>query len=384
MELQMLSDVDALLAHREAWDDLWHRSRTVLPTARAELAAHWLHHFAQGRRFTALAVSDGDRLVAALPLVQRRIKGIFRAGDLPANPWAANGDLLLDESADVAEVLQCLCRGLRQTGWPMVWVDLAPVQTSRWRRLVDQSQKADMSCLVHLRYPVGLVYWEDFAAYWASRPHGLQKKVRKCLRQLEQIGPIELRVLPLVSGQEWEEALDTAWRIEDASWKGQAGTSVLRTPGMREFYLKQTQMLAQWGYARLAFLEAAGRPIAFAFGWETKGVVQVWKISYDPEFSRFSPGHLLWYLWFQKLAESNKPVTVDFLGPLTDGTRPWAAGSYPIGRLILATRWWGKCLMGGYRAYRGCRGTAAWPDWADECTAAEPHPLALDGEVIHV
>gem|GEM_PF-594954 len=375
MELRILSELESLLAYREAWDDLWDRSAVVLPTARAELIVHWVRHFAEGAPFRALVVAEGDRLLAGIPLVRRRIKGLFPAADLPINAWSPNGELLVDESAEVAKVLQCLCRGIGQMGWPMLWIDTAPVQSFRWQHLVSEAQKMGLSPLVHWRYPVGMVRWEDFSAYWASRPSGLRKKIRKCLRRLEEIGPIGIREVHSDPPARWIEALDRAWQIEDAGWKGQAGTSVLRCFGMREFYLTQTQLLAQWDYARLVFLEVGSRPIAFLWGWEAKGVVQALKIGYDPKFARFSPGHLLWYLWFQRLAEGGKPVCVDFLGPLTEGLRVWPTGIHPIGRVIIPTNRVGKWLLCGYRAYRTYRGISDRPDWVGQCTASGPEEV---------
>ncbi|MCS7305007.1 MAG: GNAT family N-acetyltransferase [Thermoguttaceae bacterium] len=377
MEVRIFSDLDTFLTYRYAWDDLWHRSCTVLPTARAELIAHWVEHFAPRSRFAVVAVAEGDQLLAGLPLVERRIKGGFRAADLPANVWAANGELLLDETGDVPGVLQQLCQGVKQLGWPLLWIDMVPARTARWQSFLWQAQQAGLRCLVYWRYPVGLARIEEFACYWASRSQNLQKKVRKALRQLEQHGTVEVRLFTQTSTQQWEEALDQAWQIENASWKGEARTSVLCTPQMRDFYLHQTYRLAQFDFPRLAFLEVASRPIAFIFGWQAKGVFQALKIGYDPAFARFSPGHLLWYLCCQKLSELAKPVTVDFIGPLTDGIRPWANGIYPIGRVIIASNWWGTCFLAAYRAYRTCRGKAAQPDWVAECsdTGAQPHHL---------
>ncbi len=377
MELRVFSDLETFLANGPAWDDLWYRSSTILPTARAELVAHWLKHFAPTTRFCALAVAEGDRLVAGLPLVQRRIKGLFPAADLPSNPWATNGELLLDESADAAKVLNCLCQGLRQIGWPLLWMDMVPAQTRRWQIFLQEAQKVGLSTLVHWRYPVGIVHLpEDFSTYWASRSAKLQKKIRNSRRQLEETSGVpEIRLVCEATPLQWEKALDQAWQIEDASWKGQAGSSVLRTPGMREFYLEQTRILAQWGCARLAFLEVASRPMAFLFGWEAKGVFQGLKIGYDPAFARFSPGHLSWYLFCQTLIKRGNLVTVDFLGPLLDAHRQWATGSYPIGRVIIASNWWAKSLLACYRAYRRLRGRATEPDWLSTCTASAPEPL---------
>ena len=109
--------IAALRETETAWDDLWQRSDATLPTGRAELIAQWIEQFAPNSKFVALAVERDGQLVAALPLVERRVKRLITAGTLPWNDWCWAGDLLVDPEADVAAALRrwsrksAACRG---------------------------------------------------------------------------------------------------------------------------------------------------------------------------------------------------------------------------------------------------------------------------------
>jgi len=59
-----LDSIGAIRCRAAAWDRLWQRSEVSLPTARAELTAQWLEHFARKASFCVLSVEDDGDLVA--------------------------------------------------------------------------------------------------------------------------------------------------------------------------------------------------------------------------------------------------------------------------------------------------------------------------------
>lgn len=370
LRLEHITTVEELRARAPAWDDLWRRSAVALPTARAELTALWLDHFAPRAWFLGLTVSDGDRMVAALPLVGRRVKRVVRAGDLTWNYWSPNGELLLDETGDAQSALDLLAAAIqRDTPWPLLWLEMPPIETPRWQGLVAALRRrgaASRSLFrfllnpveVRPRYEIGTVTVQGpFDDYLASRSDSLRRNLPKELRRLERLGPVALKRLDGLDPGEVEGPLDLAWQIEDRGWKGRASGSVLRTPGIREFYLAQGRVLAGWGALRLTFLEHGGRPIAFELGWQGKGVYHSFKVGYDPKCAGSSPGNLLRLFLIRSLCEEVGPRQagqlphVDFQGPLTDTLRGWATGSYPIGRIVASTGGLrGRVMMAGYRA----------------------------------
>ena len=113
-----LRSVEELRAAASDWDDLWQRSEVTFPTMRAELLAQWIEHFAAGAEFHAIAVEQGGRWVAALPMVRRKIGRLINAGVLPCNEWSSSGECLLDPSADVNRVMEVFLDALMDCNWP--------------------------------------------------------------------------------------------------------------------------------------------------------------------------------------------------------------------------------------------------------------------------
>ena len=83
-------------------------------------------------------------------------------------------------------------------------------------------------------------------------------------------------------------------------------------------------------------LEHNGRNIAFEYGWCAKQVYHSYKVAYDEEFGRYSPGQLLLYHLLQHFHETQETRTVDFLGPIDTAVRRWCRQGYYMGRLLMA------------------------------------------------
>ncbi|MEN6497049.1 MAG: GNAT family N-acetyltransferase [Thermoguttaceae bacterium] len=363
LDLVQLESVEQIRGVAADWDRLWTKSEATLPTARAELVAQWLEHFAPQTRPRILAVEQDGRMVAALPLVDHRRWRALTVGDLTWNYWSPNGELLLDPAADGEAVLGMLAEAIRRLDWPLFWLELVPLASSRWQTLLAGLREQGMSIDVRPHYEIGQVELVgQFAEYEAHRPRSLRRNLRKDMQRLERNGPVELEVFSQFSPDEVEPRLRRAFEIENRSWKSEAGCPVLRTPGMLEFYVRQAQQLAEWGALRVAFLEHQGRAIAFELGWVAKGVYHSFKVGFDADYARYGPGHLLRHRLIAWLFEQADVQVVDFQGPLTEALAGWSTRTYPIGRVLAGQPTLrGQTLMAGYRAVaplvRWLRGT---------------------------
>jgi CelD/BcsL family acetyltransferase involved in cellulose biosynthesis len=354
LELVQLRSPQQVRAAAAAWDRLWQRSPVCSALFRAEMTAQWLEQFAAAEQIQVLAVARDGEFLAMLPLAGRRVRRFLRVGDLPINCWSPSGELLLDDGPEQAETLDLLIDGLRGVPWPLVWFDTIPYREPRWQAFLAAAARGGCMTQVCPRYRIGQVELQagpgGHEARW-SKNH--RRNLRKDERRLQSLGPLRLVVHRQWNGDLPVELLHRGFEIEDHSWKGPAGTSVLRTPGMFEFFLRQARQLAAWGSLRLAFLEHGGRPIAFEYGWLAKGVYYSYKVGYDPEFATYGPGHLLRLYLLRELAAEPDVRLVDFHGPLTEALACWATGSYAIGRMIVAPRRIGsRLLISGLTAAR--------------------------------
>ncbi|HEY2826622.1 MAG TPA: GNAT family N-acetyltransferase [Pirellulales bacterium] len=332
----------ALRASAEQWDDLWQRNEGVLPTGSATLIADWLEQFAPQANFVALAVEQDGQLVAALPLVERRLARMISVGSLPSNQWCWAGDLLLDLTCDVASALATLTGEIRRLTWPVVWIDAIPLEEVRWQHFLTALDVAELNHAQQERFRIGRVgiveqfdrNWDAYEEAWTGNH---RRHMRKALRRAEEAGGVELDLRRPHSAKELEIFLREGFEVEHRSWKGSQGSSVVASPQMWDFYLRQATQLAQWGNLELAFLRHQGKAIAFEYGWSVHGVYYTPKAGFDHEFAQFTPGQLLRYLVLKDAFARTDRWAVDFLGPLCEATARWTTQTYLVSRLVVET-----------------------------------------------
>jgi CelD/BcsL family acetyltransferase involved in cellulose biosynthesis len=337
-KLHQIRSTDELRQTAVAWDDLWQRSDVASPVSRAEPVALRVEHLAGGSSFRGLIVEHEGRLVAALPLVNRRLKGILSVGSLPCNCWLAGGALLLDPQTDTAMALDCLLSAIPDLPWPVLWLDQVSFEDGTWRTFRLAAERAGLSMSVREHFRIGQIdIGRDWEAYKARMKGDHRRKVNRYVRKLDDAGGAELKVYRDMGAEQVEELTRRAFEIEDRSWKGAGRTSVLKNPTIFAHYCHEAQALAKFGLLEIAFLEHQGRPMAFVFAYSAKGVFYATKLGYDDEFAKFGPGQqLLWRLLEEFHADPTRRL-FDFAGPLVPFHQVWATRSYPVGPLVVAT-----------------------------------------------
>jgi CelD/BcsL family acetyltransferase involved in cellulose biosynthesis len=159
-------------------------------------------------------------------------------------------------------------------------------------------------------------------------------------RKCEALGGAELRVERAIDPGDVESLLRRGFQVEHSSWKGQEDSSVLSTAAIFGFYMAQARCLAARGQLQLSFLELGGKPVAFEYGWLSKGVYFAMKVGYDQTRADVTPGQVLRWLLFEKLHDEGCWSAIDFLSPITRASSSWVNDRYTISRLVVAPREW--------------------------------------------
>lgn len=337
MQLHIIDDLEGLASLADRWNDLWQRSDTASPSARAEQLALWVETFAPTARFSALAVEDAGRFVAALPLIRRRVKKVVAVGALPLCEWSAGGDLLVDPHCDSQSALDLLARGAAQSRWPLLWCDDVPRDEPRWQQLAAALSRAGWS--VHLRdqgQTAQTVICHDWASYEAGLRGEFRRARKRCARRLEEHGKTEVIVHRPTDPADVDKLMRITFEVEDRSWKGTAGTSVLKNDGMLAFFQCQARLLAVRGQLEIVLLEHEGTPIASVYVWVAKGVRFTAKLGYDEAFRPFGPGQYLMMRYLERLHADPDCQVVDYWGPLMQWSLDWSTRVYTTARLVAA------------------------------------------------
>ena len=339
LRLLCLTSIDQLRTKATEWDMLWQASEVTLPTARAELLAQWVEHFAPRSTFRAVVVEDAGQFVAALPLVAGRFGKLIAIGTVPDNEWSPGGDLLLDPTVDRGAALDLLVDGLRALSWPLLKIDAANLQTNRWQAFCDALERAGLDYSSRPLMQVGVVdIGRDWQAYLGRRSRNHRRYLRQAAARASEQGGAELEVLAGLSPDSVAAQLVRGFEVEHRSWKGRVGTSVASCPAIFEFYRRQAEYLALQGQLELCFLQHQGQAIAFEYGWRSKGVYFTPKVGYDERYEQLSPGQLLRARQIERLHCDSAARQVDYLGPLSAATSKWTTDGYTISGLVVALR----------------------------------------------
>ncbi len=338
LTVRTINSVAELRAQAVQWDDLWQRSSIAWPTAQAELLAQWLEQFAAGAVFEAVTVWQGEKLVAALPLSGRRLAKLFVVGRLTGNEWCPAGDLILDNDA-TDDVLDTLAAGLDASRWPLIWCEAAPLESARWQRLLAALERRKLRFSISPRGRIVQCAMEGtWDAYLAGRSKNMRRQMRTVDKKAAEAGNVQLVQIDNPPLAELPALIERAFRVEDNSWKGRDGSSVLRTPGMLDYFIRQASELSRRGQLKLVFLELDGESVAFEYAWLGKQTFFPVKIGFDERFGQFSPGQLIRWRMFEQMFGGNQVRLVDFAGPLVEATERWSTNIYTMSRLAIAPR----------------------------------------------
>jgi len=373
-QIRIISGLDDLSPLSEQWNDLWQRSETHQPTVMAELIDLWCRSFANENLFQAVVVESGGVFIATLPLVSRRKLGIFPILKFPNNCWSSAGDLLLDANCDRNEACHALLSGLEQLDHQFVVFDEINIESDRWvsffRALADRKKEYRISKSHTVGITNILHNWKQYEESWSGNH---RRGLKKSMRRLEKTGEVKA-VRICGDSDELKSILRQCYEIEDRSWKGETGGSVLSTPGMLDFMIQEATLVGQKGMLDLWLLKLDDRIIAFNYCHYAKGTSFAHKISFDPDFKNFGPGKLLRLFQLQEMHSDPQARIFDSYGVMCKANASWSTATYSMGKLVAATGspYYGQLL----KAMKVTRPCVKWLKGGCEMPPETPEPGA--------
>lgn len=353
LTIQSLTLAD-LAQHADAWNDLWRRSESRLPSQRAEGIRLWCETFATESELTALVVRQEEQFVAALPLIRATRGGMLTIYRLPSNCTVSAGDLLLDPNADVNDAVALIASQLTALAGTLAVLEQIDTGSDRWQCMARRLREGGHELYVSAGHDVGVIDilhdWEAYTRSWSRNHRSAVKRTRK---KLESSGDVQVIRMRDPSDQLLHETLEACFAIEDRTWKGENGTSIVKTPGMREYFHREAKIVRDAGMLDLWLLKLDDQIIAFEYCHLSKGTCFSHKISFDPAWERFSPGRLLRCYQLQQYHQDPQVNQLDTLGVLCQAKAKWTTRSYTNGRVVASLG--GPCshlLLKGLKASR--------------------------------
>jgi CelD/BcsL family acetyltransferase involved in cellulose biosynthesis len=317
----------AALAAAATADNFFFLPQFVLPA---------MHYLGQQAAVATVTRPDGS-LAALAPFTHTRLGRIAPAVRLWAHDYAPLGVPLVD-AAEVAPAVARLLDGLAppDSGAAFIAADLplagpvfeAFVAAARYRnRPVDILDG-------HVRATLDRSDDPDALNPRGVLPSRRRKEYARQMRRLADTG--EVQFVAAIDPAEVRARFEAFLLLEAAGWKGRRGTALGSTDATREFAREAVAAHAEAGGARIDSIDLGGRPIAMVVSFAAGATAWTWKIAYDENFGRFSPGAQLMLEIPKAIFSDPTIVRIDSCAaadhPMIDHL--WA-GRLPIGTVVI-------------------------------------------------
>jgi CelD/BcsL family acetyltransferase involved in cellulose biosynthesis len=272
--------------HAGAWNALAH-SRSSSLFSDAAWSRAFAGAFLPGERVFLHVLAGDGRAAAVLPL--RKAGGVLPAWTVLANHHTPGPPFAVDEGEPevYGRILDHLLRSARAVDFGALPSGGAPC-----RRLIAAARERRLLCALKGASAEAVV---DLGGGWArlrsALPSSLRKNAEAGARKLQALGPLAFEVVE--GGRDLDRVLGECFHLETLGWKGRAGAPIKASPSALRFYTDLAYGAAAQSRLALYTLRLAGRLLAFEYCLRAQGRIALLKISYDPEFARHSPGHVL-------------------------------------------------------------------------------------------
>ena len=144
----------------------------------------------------------------------------------------------------------------------------------------------------------------DFSRYLAQRPSAVRNTLRRGRARLEKAGTLRIDIHTAL-GPALEHAIDAYEGIYRRSWKP--------AETYPDFIRQLCRLAARHGWLRLGVLTLDDQPIASQLWLFSAGTAYIFKLAYDPNAARYSPGTVLTAALMEQVIDRDHAVEIDYL-----------------------------------------------------------------------
>lgn len=315
-------DVRLLDQHAGPWERLCAESSGDEPFYRPDWIAAYLKAFEPGASIVLATVKAKDRLLALLPLVNKRT--LFcglpaRMLQGPANAHSSRFDLLRAAGEEGSGAVAALWTHLKQRkGWDVLELPLV-AEGAAAEQLIGMAREEG--------YKIGH-FESDHSPYVPLLPgvapdqiplnSHFRQNLRRRMRKARASFEVRLRRIENPEPADLSRFYD----LENSGWKGKNNTAIASSETTRRFYDQIARTGSKHGYFTLYLMEFGDTLVGGHFGLVYKNRYYSPKVAYDESYSTYGPGHLI----VLSILEDILPrgfQEFDFLGPWMDWKGEW-------------------------------------------------------------
>jgi len=315
LDVKLIRSLADLEPHAKAWDELVAR----LPEQSVIDSHAWISTFLERRlspekQWCCLLAYDGSELVGVLPLIisSRHICGLPRKQISAPTDAHTRSVSLVAAPGKEARVIESFLSSLNKVDpkWYSVYLERIPA-ASPLIQYFDQGARGMPAFHEFFNMGVYLPTIGHFADFRSSLKKSFRTNLTTAANRLNRYENVYYEIL------EGEKAkptdLERFMKVEVVNWKGQVGSAIIQSSDLIEFYSQLANRLARRGWLEWHFLVAEGKTIAGNLAIKCGRTLFIWKLGYDEDYAKCSPGTMLFEQVVKRAFESNEIDKIDLI-----------------------------------------------------------------------
>lgn len=375
--------------------DDWNRLAGDDPLSSWEWRSAWWRFFGTAldrRRSLAIGVvRHGDRVVGIAPCFTER--GALRGQKLV---WLGYGKactdyqrFLVDPTADagyraaindhlVDAIYDHVARRAQQDVWDLDGVEPTAASTTE---LADSLRRRGFN--VHAE-PIESSWVMDLPDDWKTFVSGCHRAIRRKIHKAERrAGEPSVHFFQVTDPDRIANFWPDFVRLHSARFMSKvADGGCFADPTFAQFLPEAVQLLSERGLVRLYWCEVHGRPISTQLYLSSGRSAQMYQSGFDPEYSAYEPGYLLYTHVLRDLIESGF-TTFDFLRGDETYKSGWSTRRVPLARLFCVPPRRTAQLRHQTYLWARCFKRAAQQSWTKRATDSgdEPNDAGIESVI---
>ncbi len=302
---------------KEDWQNLLKENSSFYPT----MSCEWLSAWYKANKgtiedvFILLFFDLSGKLIAIVPLYSYKVK-IFSIKLKVLSLMGARDQIMTDiicpfehKLSIINETVKILKSEYKK--WDLFTfrrMDNAAVSTIYLERIIRKN-KYTFNIESRIKIPFVAIEgnWED---YYKGLKGRFKKEIRRKTKKLSELGTLHYSHIPApLTAETFQDFLT----LEDKGWKGKNGSSILRRDHLLKIYTSLTSVQKECFQMVNFNLYLDEKLISSSLCFQSQDRFYVFKIAYDEEYGKYSPGLLL-RLYELEYCFKNNLTKYDFSG----------------------------------------------------------------------
>lgn len=297
------------------WDDLNARCTNNNPLLTASFSGSLVRYF------------GGDNIYMAVLRVNKKYAGVALLSRISKFRWevftpaqAPLGLVIIDErlvSYSVAAHSLLMSLPGHALRLDFLCIDPLHVSSDIDVQTMDSTQHVKTMSIRNTR---------SFSEYLAERPRSLRNNIRRNERRLsDEAKRLSIQYIYSVDGMDM--AVEKHGQLEQAGWKGVAGTAITQGTAQGDFYAEIMRREAECGRAMVIQLYVDEKLAASRLIIMGGEIAVMLKTAYDESLSRFAVGRVLLKIAIERILDSSEIHWIEFYTNASVDQLQWATDS---------------------------------------------------------